>query len=175
MLTKYFLSIILWGVIVVSTNAQMSFSEFYIESIERAEAYTLELVSIMPEEKMAFKPVEEVNTFHNQVTHVIKNIGFLQTYITGNRDSPIRDMDLSNCSKPELLKYLKDAFKHLKEIASDISDEEAVETTQFFREDVRMDKRGILLLIKNHLTLHQGQLVVYLRLNGFSPPKFNGY
>jgi len=153
----------------------MTFTDYYLESIERAEEYTLDLVEVMPESKFDFKSTPEVSSFHDQVTHVIKNIGFLQTYITGDRDSPIRDLELNKNNKEELIANLKTAFAHLRQITKDLKEEELTASVDFFKEGVRMDKRGILLLIKNHLTLHQGQLIVYLRLNGLTPPKFNGY
>ena len=175
MLTKLFLTCTLGALLTVTAAGQMNFTEFYLESMERAQNYTIELVEIMPEDKFDFKPVDEVSSFQDQVTHVIKNIGFLQTYITGERDSPIRDLDLQNVSKQELLANLKVAFDHLQNITKDLKEKDLIKAVNFFKEDVRMDKRAILLLIKNHMTLHQGQLVVYLRLNGLTPPRFNGY
>ena len=175
MLTRLFLICAFSVCISALSFAQMSFTEFYLESMERAQDYTLELVEIMPEDKFTFKPVPEVSTFHDQVTHVIKNIGFLQTYITENRDSPIRDLDLEDNSKEELLYNLKIAFSHLEKIAKILTPEDLSKPVDFFAKGVQMDKRGILLLIKNHMTLHQGQMIVYLRLNGFTPPTFNGY
>ena len=158
-----------------TANAQMSFTDYYLESIQRTHDYTVELIEIMPESKFDYRPVQEVNTFHDQVTHIIKNIGFLQTYLTGYRDSPIRDMDLESNSKEELLNNLELAFNHLKVLTRNLSDGELSASVNFFKKDVQMDKRAILLLIKNHMTLHQGQLIMYLRLIGLTPPKFNGY
>lgn len=175
MLARLFLTSLLCALFALSASAQMTFTDYYLESIERAEEYTLDLVEVMPESKFDFKSTPEVSSFHDQVTHVIKNIGFLQTYITGDRDSPIRDLELNKNNKEELIANLKTAFAHLRQITKDLKEEELTASVDFFKEGVRMDKRGILLLIKNHLTLHQGQLIVYLRLNGLTPPKFNGY
>jgi len=175
MLTKLFLTLALASATSLSLLGQMNFIEYYAESMERAEKYTLDLIEIMPEDKFQYKPVDEVNSFRDQVTHVIKNIGFLQSYITGKRDSPIRDLDLQDLSKEELLKSVKIAFDHLYTITNGLDISELETPVEFFAEGVRMDKRGILLLIKNHMTLHHGQLVVYLRLNGKTPPRFSGY
>jgi len=175
MLTRLFLTCTLCVFITAAALGQMTFKDYYLESMERAQDYTLALVEIMPESKFDFKPVAEVSTFSEQVTHVIKNIGFLQTYITGKRDSPIRDLDLDNLTKAEMRTNLKIAFDHLHNITINLKPEDLVQSVKFFKEDVRMDKRGILLLIKNHMTLHQGQLIQYLRLNGLTPPQFNGY
>lgn len=175
MLARLFLTALVCVSFTFVATAQMSFADYYIESMKRAETYTLELVQAMPESKFDFKSTPEVSSFHDQVTHVIKNIGFLQTYITGKRDSPIRDLALTDNSKEELIANLKKAFQHLYVISEDLTDAELVAAVDFFKEDVRMDKRGVLLLIKNHLTLHQGQLIVYLRLNGLTPPRFNGF
>lgn len=175
MLARLFLSSVLCVLFTWTVAAQMTFTDFYLESMERAEAYTIELVQVMPESKFDFKSTPEVSSFHEQVTHVIKNIGFLQTYITGKRDSPIRDLDLKNKDKKVLLENLNVAFTHLHKITKGLTEEDLTESVDFFKEGVRMDKRGILLLIKNHMTLHQGQLIVYLRLNGLTPPRFNGY
>ncbi|MBT8220483.1 MAG: DinB family protein [Bacteroidia bacterium] len=143
--------------------------------MHRAETYTIDAINRMPADKLNFKPVTEVSTFHDQVTHVIKNIGFPQTYITGDRYSPIRELDLEANSKEKLVSNIEIAFQHLYAIVRQLDEHELYMMTNFFREDVNMDKRAILLLIKNHLTLHQGQMVVYLRLNGITPPSFNGY
>lgn len=175
MLTRLLLTCAIATFSILVASGQMKFTEYYLESMERAQDYTIQLVEIMPEDKFDFKAVDEVSTFREQVTHVIKNIGFLQAYITGERDSPIRDLDLQNTSKEELLKSLKVAFNHLNTITKAMDESDLTKAVKFFQEDVRMDKRGILLLIKNHMTLHQGQLVVYLRLNGLTPPRFNGY
>ena len=175
MLTRLFLSCAACMLLTISADAQMTFTDYYLESMERAQNYTIKLVEIMPERMFDFKPVDEVSTFSDQVTHVIKNIGFLQGYITGKRDSPIRDLDLNNMSKEELLANLKAAFNHLQTITKNMDEADLTASVNFFKEGIRMDKRSILLLIKNHMTLHQGQLIVYLRLNGLTPPKFNGY
>lgn len=159
----------------ISAYCQISFKEYYLETMQRAEEYTVAIIRAMPEDKFDFKPTPEVNSFHDQITHVIKNIGFLQTYITGKRDSPIRDLDLNSNNKDQLLEHLDIAFDHLYAIVEHMSEEDFAEITKFFAKDVKMDKRGILLLIKNHMTMHHGQLIFYLRLNGITPPRFNGY
>ncbi len=71
MLTKLFLSCTLGAFFTTVSIGQMTFVDYYTESMTRAQDYTIELVEIMPEDKFDFKPVDEVSTLRDQLNHVI--------------------------------------------------------------------------------------------------------
>ena len=155
--------------------AQTTFAERFVPQWERQMQFTMEVIELMPAEAFDYRPHEDMKSFYDQIVHLIENFGFLQTYISHNKKSKLSELDLKDLSKEELTQHLQTAFEYIKNLAQNTSEKDLASKVDFFAPDVDMDKMGVFHLIKNHLTHHRGELVVYLRMQGIKPPRFVGW
>ena len=123
----------------------------------------------MPPEKYDFKPTEEVSTFGDQVKHVCMAMRILLANAEG-RQIPLETVSLDALkTKDEILAELRrmtDEGAAVIKRVSGKNDGDAVES-QFFG---RTTRRFLIIQAIAHDNNHYGQLVMYLRLNGITPP-----
>ena len=149
------------------------FSKEFSEVWERATNYTIEVSKAMPEEYYNFRPNEETFTFSQQLAHIITNIYWLNSTFIVNEINPIKDTNLEDLSKDELIKYFEDASKYVLKSAEELPEKQLL--TPIIFAGVIMSKKRVFYLIRDHLTHHRAQSIVYLRLNGIKPPKYVGW
>ncbi|OJJ17144.1 hypothetical protein BKI52_31015 [marine bacterium AO1-C] len=142
---------------------------------QRAKAYTLKVAEAMPEEHYQYKPTKEAKTFEEELTHVVANFASLQYYVTGKKATFLDGFKRTGKSKSETLSMLNKGFDAIMKQVEGLKDKETGHSVKFFAPNVAMTKKGIYLLIRDHLTHHRGQLVVYLRLKGIKPPRYVGW
>jgi len=111
-------------------------------------------------------------SFRDQVLHITQNMYWLSsTYLNGeNVGLKIKDEGQSNqeikAQYLEIGKYTLGVIRNLKE-------NELTERVPFFAGN--LTRWQIFELMHDHHTHHRGQIIVYLRLNGFKPPKYVGW
>lgn len=142
---------------------------------QRAKAYTLKLAQAMPEKHYQFRPTKEAKTFEEELTHIVANFAALQYYVTGKKATFLGGFKRTGKSKSETLSMLNKGFDAIMQQIESLKDKDTNHSVKFFAPNVAMTKKGIYLLIRDHLTHHRGQLVVYLRLNGIKPPGYVGW
>ena len=142
---------------------------------QRAKAYTLKIAEAMPEEHYQFSPTKETKTFEEELTHIVANFAALQYYATGKKANFLDGFKRKGKSKSETLSMLNKAFDAIMQQIENLKDKEAGHSVKFFAPNVAMTKKGIYMLIRDHMTHHRGQLVVYLRLKGIKPPRYVGW
>ena len=150
-----------------------AFSKEYLDLWERAADYTIEVVRAMPEEYYNYRPNEDTFTFSEQVAHIITNIYWLNSTYILNETSPIKDASFEDLDKEDLIKNFEEAVKYVTKSAESITDKEVASPIIFA--GVIMDKRRIFYLIRDHLTHHRAQSIVYLRFIGIEPPDYRGW
>lgn len=142
---------------------------------QRAKMYTLKIAEAMPEKGYQYHPTKETKTFEEELTHMVANMAFLQYYATGKKVDFLEGFKKKGKSKSETLSMLNKAFDAIAQQIEKIKDKEAGHSVRFFAKNVAMSKKGIYYLIRDHLTHHRGQLIVYLRLKGIKPPAYVGW
>ncbi len=76
-------------------------------------------------------------------------------------------------NKEQVIQFVSDAYEYgLKAMES--LDENTL-TNSFNWSGGKMNKYQFLNLIQDHQAHHVGQLIVYLRLNAITPPKYIGW
>ncbi len=138
---------------------------------KNAEQYLVGVAQRMPEEHFDFQPTEEVRNFGAQLNHVTSNIYRLTSKYFLNQDTP--DFKLEN-SKPAQIKAFQEAMEYLLKNIQNSSENELHSTTTFFTGE-KMPKWKLLLVIRDHMTHHRGQMILYLRLKGIAPPNYVGW
>jgi len=143
------------------------------QKLENARKYTLEIADLMPDSAYNFTPTKEEMSFGNQIAHLGDNMLWLSsTYL--NKEKPnFTKIDFKNVPKKAIVEKLAVAFDYALATLKSLKPENLEETVDFFAG--KMTKRQIINLMSDHLTHHNAQCLVYLRLNGVKPPKYIGW
>ncbi len=168
---------ILLLVAIFTTCQAQAQSSTYLSEMEQkwenARKYTLEIADLMPDSAYSFKPTNEEMSFGNQLAHLGENMLWLSsTYL--NKEKPnFTKIDFEHVPKPAIVEKLAVAFDYALASLKSLKPENLEETVDFFAG--KMTKRQIINLMNDHLTHHNSQCLVYLRLNGVKPPKYVGW
>jgi uncharacterized damage-inducible protein DinB len=143
------------------------------------KSYTLAVAEAMPEEKYAYKPVEDENSFAYQLVHMANNMYGISSKLIRNEAAPIdlksfeTKVKENKISKKEIIEHLSNAFDYTAETFAQMTDKTLEEELDYW--GGHSTKRKIVFLLNDHQTHHRGQLIVYLRLNGIKPPAYIGW
>jgi uncharacterized damage-inducible protein DinB len=122
--------------------------------------YTLAVAEQMPADKYVFRPTPEQMTFGQQLHHISQQNRMIFREIQGLAAGETQPVALG---KPDVVLHLKETtalgLKLLQQRTSSAS------------ADVAELLNGMMLAL-DHTTHHRGQAVVYLRLNGMTPPDY---
>jgi len=69
-----------------------------------------------------------------------------------------------------MITKISETFDKTTEFISNYDPKRLEERVDYF--GANRTKRQILLLLADHITHHRGQMLVYMRLNGLTPPKY---
>jgi len=76
-------------------------------------------------------------------------------------------------NKEQVLQFLASAYDYAIKAMSEV--DEKTLSKEFNWSGGKMNKFQFLNLIQDHQSHHVGQLIVYLRLNNITPPKYIGW
>ncbi|MCP9766593.1 DinB family protein [Lacihabitans sp. LS3-19] len=173
---------ILLLLIIASQGFAQKQSPFITDALSKwqgMKSYTLAVAEAMPEEKYNFKPVADENTFGFQLIHMANNMYGISSKLIRNTESPLDLKSFENriknntISKKEIIEHLSNAFDYAEETFAQMTDKTLEEELDYW--GGHSTKRKIVFLLNDHQTHHRGQLIVYLRLNGITPPKYIGW
>ena len=133
------------------------------------------LAEAMPAEKYGFKPTDgefqSARTFAEQVKHVAcGNFAFFNEI---EKKTPPPGCDTGGPSpaktKTELVTYLRESFTYAQSVLRGMTPSNALDPAggPYGGTSTRL---GLTTLAVWHASDHYGQLVVYLRMNGLTPP-----
>jgi len=160
------------------SNAKSVFGAEMSEIIQHMKAYTLAIANQMPEEKYDFRPSKDdtVRSFGEQLKHLIYN----------NNHQAENVLMAKSFSGPELIKGME-AYEEIKMTKAEIIDklsksfdkiiarlEEMTDAdfdTPFTLPFVKTPKslRVMAMFVRDHITHHRAEIIVYLRMNGIEP------
>lgn len=124
----------------------------------------------MPETQYDFKPVPEVRSFKEQMLHIADS-DFWIGYLASGEETGT-DYSAEGKSKENVIELLEASFSHMSQLIRALSDDQLRTTVQTFEGE--RDRMEVLYLMRDHVTHHRGQSVVYLRLQGIIPPDWVG-
>jgi uncharacterized damage-inducible protein DinB len=158
-------------VLSLSLNAQQMNKDHLLTAWSNHKAYTMELAQTMPDSLYDFKPTEDQMTFGEQLMHMVGNMDRLGSRYLGTPKMPLQKEATLN--KAYVLPALSAAYELLENALEQLTEEEWAQTHEFFAGP--MTGQQIVHLIFDHQTHHRGQLIVYLRLNDLTPPRYRGW
>ena len=135
----------------------------------RTRTLITSIVDAMPEDKFGFKPTPAQQTFGERVLHVVTtDLGILQAL--GGK-TPVPMVNTKAATKAELLGALKQSFDYGDAVIKEFTDQQWVERVApppFMGPSA--SRARIIYFDMQHSNDMYGQFVVYLRLNGGTPP-----
>jgi uncharacterized damage-inducible protein DinB len=138
---------------------------------EQAKAYTMEFAEAMPEEEYGFKPTEEVFSFAGQLLHLAGgNYWFFATIKGEKSPQPEDAFKPEGKTKSDVIKIVGESFAFGDGVVSGMTEDALQKEVAWGKNKLGMWK--ILLFCVDHITHHRGQMVVYLRLKGITPPQY---
>ena len=155
-----------------STAIERQFNKIESDIVSSAEA--------MPEDKFYFTPealniknsdFKGVRTFAGQIMHLATDNILIWSALT---DDPIQT-DITDVNGPknittksDVLKYLKSSFDEGRKAISRVTEKNAMDMIKFRGRD--LPKLDLAFYALTHANEHYGQMVVYLRMCGITPP-----
>ncbi|MBV9398532.1 MAG: DinB family protein [Bryobacterales bacterium] len=135
----------------------------------RNNAMLYGLADAMPENKYTFKPTPEQQTFGERVLHVAQiNVMLLQSL---GAKTPAPAVDPKATSKKDSMAALQNVGEYGVAVIKEFGDQQLVGRVASLPFMGPMSTRQrILYFLMTHSQDTYGQLAVYLRLNGITPP-----
>ena len=146
--------------------------ESHLVKFKNAKTYTLAIAEKLDEDKFDFKPVKEEMTFREQVLHITQNMYWLSSTYLNGESLGLKIKDEGQSIQDIKSQYLE-IGKYTLKVLQNLEENELSERVNFFAGN--LTRWQIFELMHDHHTHHRGQIIVYLRLNGFKPPKYVGW
>lgn len=172
------LTLLTSGIFAADFNSSMA------NIMKSMKAYTLEMVALMPEEKLDYKPVAAVRSFREQVAHMIEVNRFILGFqLKGDgKGDPMKaiaeaEIPKDAQSKEALMKALSQQFDDAIAFFESANNNQHDKTYTFGTPDspITTDYFAVAMLLRDHFSHHRSQLIVYLRLNDIEPARFRGF
>ncbi len=172
-------------------ESNSSFGEEMASIMEHMKTYTISLAEQMPEEKYDYRPTDGMRSFREQTEHIAISLDFQVSIILSGKSITQEEFlptyrslkdKVVNKPKAELLAILEDRFDKAIEQFNIISDTELEATHSFegwppfYPKDQPVTTlRTISMGVRDHITHHRAQMIVYLRLNDIKPASYRLY
>jgi len=121
----------------------------------------------MPEEQYAFKPDPAVRSFGQILGHIADADYLFCSGVLGEKN-PSPGIEKTKTTKAELISALREAFTYCNRAYDALTDANANELVKAMGQE--RNKLGVLWFNASHNLEHYGNLVVYMRLKGITPP-----
>mgnify|MGYP001799635437 CR=1 FL=1 len=142
----------------VSSAQEKGDYEWLRQRLETTRDYTLEVIDAMPDKDYDFKPTDDIRTYKAQAYHIIYSIDYFNRVFKGGSQPVWSPGDENSKSKKELIQWAKEQF-------------EAINTTILSATHNDQLTVGIISYL-DHNSHHRGQMVIYLREKGITPPMY---
>lgn len=177
------LAISLVAFIKIEKQPEEKFNVTFAKVLEHAKEYTLEVANAMPEDKYTYKPSDSVRTFGEQMAHIgmssqfIHNVFILGEEMKGDPAEMAKMEKKIGASKEETIKTLEKSFDGVISSLKSMDDEALKSKFVFFfaPNKPEFSKEDGFIFIRDHITHHRGQAIVYLRINDLVPPDYRAF
>ena len=121
----------------------------------------------MPAERYGFKPADGVRTYGQIIGH-IADMQYTFCAVALGEKNPALRVEQTKTSKADLVAALKDAVTYCDRAYDAMTDATALEKVKLGPNE--MPRVSLLTTNMAHASLHYGNLVTYMRMNGIVPP-----
>jgi uncharacterized damage-inducible protein DinB len=159
-------------IISASVNAQtVSLKDGALNDWNSQRDMMMKIAAAMPEEKYGFRATPAERTWGEQILHIAEANVNQMGRLGAKAPAPRIDMKLT--APREVLKALADSFAYGTAVLEEQTDATMVQQAGATRFDMGMGPSArirVLYFVIGHTWDIYGQMVVYLRLNGITPP-----
>lgn len=177
-----------WAFISIEHNderdhPEASFNTKFAQTLQHAKEYTLEVAEAMPEEHFSFRPHDSIRSFGEQLAHIGMSTQFLHSmFIKGEeiQFDPAAAAQMEKeigASKEKVIEHINSAFDDAITTLKSM-DKEALHQTfvfQFIPSKPELTKEEGYLFIRDHITHHRGQAIIYLRMKDQKAPAYRPF
>jgi uncharacterized damage-inducible protein DinB len=131
----------------------------------------VKIANAMPEDKFGFRPTPAQRTWGEQLLHIAQANVIQMGRLGGRAAAP--DVNMKATARAEILKALSDSFDFGTAVLQEQTDATMVQQATSTRFDQFMGpstRVRVVYYVVGHTWDIYGQMVVYLRLNGITPP-----
>lgn len=131
------------------------------------KALLVALANAVPEDKYSFKPTPPQRTFGEHVLHIAQ-VNMMLTGALGGK-TPAPALNMKATSKADVIKVMSDSFDHAAKVIAEFDNTSIQETIKaaFLGASTRA---RVMYFLVGHTQDTYGQMVVYARLSGVTPP-----
>jgi uncharacterized damage-inducible protein DinB len=150
---------------------QVSIQGGALEDWTRQKDTMMKISDAMPEEKFGYRATPAERTFGEQILHVAEGNVVQMGRFGSKATAPM--INMKTTSKTEILKALADSFDFGTAALKEQTDQTMLlqaATTRYDRFMGPSTKARVVYYVIGHTWDIYGQMVVYLRLNGITPP-----
>ena len=141
----------------IAQSTRTETREGLITLLENSRSYTIAVAEAMPVKLDNFKPSTGVWSFKEHLHHIAYGIEWWKdNYVKGIKTAWAPPA--TSKGRKEVLTYLGQAYNSLKETLMSI--------------ELNDDRVTGFYATLDHITHHRGQCIVYLRINGITPPDY---
>jgi len=167
----------------IENQPKEKFNQTFAQVLEHAKEYTLEVANKMPAEKYTYRPSDSVRSFGEQMAHIGMSTKFIfKVFVKGEelQFDPAETAKMEKqigASKEECINTLEAAFDEVIITLKGMDDEALQSTFIFFfsPEKPEFSKEDGFIFIRDHITHHRAQAIVYLRMNEEVPPGYRAF
>jgi uncharacterized damage-inducible protein DinB len=136
---------------------------------DRGREQIIAIADAMPEDKWDFKPTPAQQTFGERVMHIVQVDQGLLGSLGGKTPKPA--INLQAKTKADVMTALRQSFDWAVAVTKEFNDQQLLERVMSMPFlGPTTSRANVLLFDVGHTQDIYGQLVVYLRLNGITPP-----
>jgi uncharacterized damage-inducible protein DinB len=163
---------ILLGIVTLSAQDQtLSLQQGTLRDWTMQKDTMMKISAAMPAEKFTFKPTPPQRNFGEQVLHVVEaNVNQINRL---GAKVPAPAYNMKETDRAEILKLLEASFDYGTAVLQSFSDQDLLAPSVSSRADRFMggsNRVRVVNYVMGHTWDIYGQMVVYLRLNGITPP-----
>jgi hypothetical protein len=129
----------------------------------------MKIADAMPGDKFSFKSTPEQRSYGEQILHVASTNALVLSKDIGGKSQP-PSIDMKATSKAKILKGLADSFDYGTALIDEQTDQSMLQTVKTVFHVRTATRSRIFYLLIGHAWDIYGQMAVYLRLNGITPP-----
>lgn len=129
------------------------------------------IADAMPEDKWNYKPTDPQRTFGQQVMHIVQVDSKLLAGLGGKTPPP--QINMSATSKADVMAALKQSFAYGEALIKEFDDQGLLERVPGIFLGPSASRVRLINFALGHSQDIYGQMAVYLRLNGVTPPASN--
>ncbi|MEE9118851.1 MAG: DinB family protein, partial [Calditrichia bacterium] len=130
----------------------------------------IRLADAIPSEYYNWRPTEKIRSIKESLMHVAGTHYFLASILNSPVPEGIKpgEFTKSGTTKKATQNILLTSIEHIRAAIQKIDNEQLYTTVDFFGGKETMQR--VILQVGEHMAEHLGQLIVYARMQGVTPP-----